>query len=206
MRGSDKVTGSPFSYVDLEERIPARHPLRKITDIVNDALRSLDAEFDRLCAGEGRLSITLERLIRASRQQVLFSIRSERQLIEQMDYNLLFRWFVGLGIDEAVWVPTVFTKNRDRPTRARPLFRLVSLKRATCIFRSIGEGSSSVTFGPCLLSNIASTRSGESSESRRTRVKQDGAIPSRSASSAIVMKSPVSSMRFQRNARASALT
>lgn len=114
MRGSDQVTGSLFSYVDLEERNPTRHPPRKIRAVVNDALRSLDAEFDRLYAGEGRPSIAPERLIRASLLQILYSIRSERQLMDQMDYNLLFRWFVGLGIDDAVWVPTVFTKNRDR--------------------------------------------------------------------------------------------
>ena len=114
MRGSDEVTGSLFSYVDLEERIPARHPLRKIRSVVNDALRSLDGEFDQLYAGEGRPSIAPERLIRASLLQMLYSIRSERQLMEQMDYNLLFRWFVGLGIDDTIWVPTVFTKNRDR--------------------------------------------------------------------------------------------
>ena len=82
--------------------------------MVNDALRSLDADFDRLYAGEGRPSIAPERLIRASLLQILYSIRSERQLMEQMDCNLLFRWFVGLGIDDTVWVPTVFTKNRDR--------------------------------------------------------------------------------------------
>ena len=114
MRGSDEATGSLFSYVDLEERVPARHPLRKIRAVVNDALRSLDADFDRLYAGDGRPSIAPERLIRASLLQILYSIRSERQLMEQMDYNLLFRWFVGLGIDDTVWVPTVFTKNRDR--------------------------------------------------------------------------------------------
>lgn len=114
MRGSDEVTGSLFSYVGLEERIPPRHPLRKIRSAVNDALRFLDAEFERLYAGEGRPSIAPERLIRASLLQILYSIRSGRQLMEQMDYNLLFRWFVGLGIDDAVWVPTVFTKNRDR--------------------------------------------------------------------------------------------
>ena len=114
MGGSDEVTGSLFSYVDLEERIPPRHPLRKIRSVVNDALRSLDTDFDRLYAGEGRPSIAPERLIRASLLQILYSIRSERQLMEQMDYNLLFRWFVGLGIDDTVWVPTVFTKNRDR--------------------------------------------------------------------------------------------
>lgn len=114
MRGTDEASGSLFSYVDLEERIPARHPLRKIRQIVNDALDSLDPELDRLYSIEGRPSIPPERLIRASLIQILFSVRSERQLMEQMQYNLLFRWFVGLGIDDPVWVPTVFTKNRDR--------------------------------------------------------------------------------------------
>ena len=114
MRGTDEVTGSLFSYVELEERIPARHPLRKVRRIVNDALAGLDAEFDRLCSAEGRPSIAPERLLRASLIQILFSIRSKRQLMEQMHYDLLFRWFVGLGVDDPAWVPTVFTKNRDR--------------------------------------------------------------------------------------------
>jgi len=114
MRGTDEASGSLFSYVDLEERIPAGHPLRKIRQIMNDALASLDAEFGALYTDFGRPSIAPERLIRASLLQILFSIRSERQLMEQMNYNLLFRWFVGLGIDAVVWVPTVFSKNRDR--------------------------------------------------------------------------------------------
>ena len=114
MRGMDEAAGSLFSYVDLEERVPARHPLRLIRRIVNDALSSLDADFNALYTDFGRPSIAPERLIRAGLLQILFSIRSERQLMEQMDYNLLFRWFVGLGIDDPVWVPTVFTKNRDR--------------------------------------------------------------------------------------------
>ena len=114
MRGTDEASGSLFSYVDLEARIPARHPLRKIRQVVNDALASLDAEFEALYTDFGRPSIPAERLIRASLIQILFSVRSERQLMEQMQYNLLFRWFVGLGIDDPVWVPTVFTKNRDR--------------------------------------------------------------------------------------------
>ena len=91
-----------------------RHPLRKIRQIVNDALASVDGEFARLYSAEGRPSIAPERLLRASLIQILFSVRSERQLMEQMRYNLMFRWFVGLGIDDPVWVPTVFTKNRDR--------------------------------------------------------------------------------------------
>ncbi|WP_116599999.1 IS5 family transposase [Primorskyibacter marinus] len=114
MRGTDEASGSLFSYVDLDERVPGGHPLRKVRQIVNDALSSLDAEFAVLYTDFCRPSIAPERLIRASLLQILFSIRSERQLMEQMNYNLLFRWFVGLGIDDAVWVPTVFTKNRDR--------------------------------------------------------------------------------------------
>ncbi len=114
MRGTDKISGSLFSYVDIEDRIPARHPLRQVKRIVDEVLASLDAEFDRLYAAEGRPSIAPERLMRASLIQILFSLRSERQLMEQMQYNLLFRWFVGLGVDDAVWVATVFTKNRDR--------------------------------------------------------------------------------------------
>lgn len=114
MRGTDETSGSLFSYVDLEERIPAQHLLRKIRQVVNDALASLDSEFEALYTDFGRPSIPPERLIRASLLQILFSVRSERQLMEQMDYNLMFRWFVGLGIDDPVWVPTVFTKNRDR--------------------------------------------------------------------------------------------
>lgn len=114
MRGSDEQTGSLFSYVNLEERVPARHPLRKIKAVVDAALVSLDADFDMLYADEGRPSIAPERLLRAALVQILFSIRSERQLMEQLRYNLLFRWFVGLSIDDPVWVPTVFTKNRDR--------------------------------------------------------------------------------------------
>ena len=114
MRGQDGQTGSMFSYVDLEERVPARHPLRKIREFVNAALAALDAEFAKLYSADGRPSIAPERLLRAALIQILFSIRSERQLMEQMQYNLLFRWFVGLGIDDPVWVPTVFTKNRDR--------------------------------------------------------------------------------------------
>ena len=94
MRGTDEASGSLFSYVDLDARIPARHPLRKIRQVVNEALASLDGEFEVLYTDFGRPSIAPERLIRASLIQILFSIRSERQLMEQMQYNLLFRWFV----------------------------------------------------------------------------------------------------------------
>jgi transposase len=114
MRGSDQAQGSMFSYVSLEARIPADHPLRPMRGMVDAALRRLSRVFSGLYADSGRPSIPPERLLRALLLQVLYSIRSERQLMEQLEYNLLYRWFVGLGMDDPVWVPTVFTKNRDR--------------------------------------------------------------------------------------------
>ena len=114
MRGSDEQSGSLFSYVDLEDRVPDKHPLRVIRRIVNDVLLALDAEFAKIYAESGRPSIPPERLLRALLLQAFYTIRSEAQLMEQLDYNLLYRWFVGLGTDEVVWVPTVFSKNRDR--------------------------------------------------------------------------------------------
>jgi transposase len=114
MRGTDERTGELFSYVDLEDRVPAKHPLRLIRRIVNDVLRALDGEFAKLYADSGRPSIAPERLLRALLLQAFYTIRSESQLMEQLNYNLLYRWFVALGIDEPVWVQTVFTKNRER--------------------------------------------------------------------------------------------
>ena len=114
MRGSDTRTGELFSYVDLEKRVPAAHPLRLVRGVVNDVLAALDGDFAKAYAPDGRPSIPPERLLRALLLQAFYTIRSERQLMEQLDYNLLYRWFVGLGVDDPVWVPTVFTKNRDR--------------------------------------------------------------------------------------------
>src|SRR5215471_11300962 len=114
MRGLDERTGRLFSYVDLEDRVPATHPLRVIRRIVNDVLAALDGEFATIYADSGRPSIPPERLLRALLLQAFYTIRSETQLMEQLHYNLLYRWFVGLGVDEPVWVPTVFTKNRER--------------------------------------------------------------------------------------------
>ena len=113
MRGSDERTGTLFSYVDVEERVPADHPLRVIRAIVNEVLEGLNGEFARMYSDKGRPSIAPERLLRALLLQAFYTIRSERQLMEQLDYNLLYRWFVGLGVDEAVWVPTVSTKNQE---------------------------------------------------------------------------------------------
>jgi transposase len=114
MRGSESQQGSMFSYVDLERRIPQDHPLRRIRGLVDEALGRLSGRFDAIYALSGRPSIPPERLLRALLIQVLFSVRSERQLMEQLEYNLLFRWFVGMGIDDRVWDATTFCKNRDR--------------------------------------------------------------------------------------------
>jgi transposase len=114
MRGEDRRSGSLFSYVDLEARVAVDHPLRPIRTIVNDALRGLSGELETLYSNLGRPSIPPERLLRALLLQAFYSVRSERLLMEQLDYNLLYRWFVGLGIDDPVWHPTAFTTNRDR--------------------------------------------------------------------------------------------
>ena len=114
MRGADERSGSLFSYVDLEWRVPADHPLRAIRVMVNAALAELDAEFTAMYAPIGRPSIPPEKLLRSSLLQAFYTIRSERQLMERLNFDLLFRWFVGLGIDDEVWDHSVFSKNRDR--------------------------------------------------------------------------------------------
>jgi len=114
MRGSDGKSGSFFSYVDLDERIPKTHPLRLIRAIVNDVLSDLSGDFSSVYSAQGRPSIAPEKLLRALLLQAFYSIRSERQLMEQLDFNLLYRWFVGLGIDDGVWDASTFCKNRDR--------------------------------------------------------------------------------------------
>ena len=115
MRGSDQRSGALFSYVDLESRVRRDHPLRPIRGIVNEVLASLSQEFEAIyAAGVGRPSIPPERLLRALLLQAFYGIRSERQIMERLEYDLLFRWFTGLGVDEAAWDQTTFGKNRDR--------------------------------------------------------------------------------------------
>ncbi len=114
MRGSDTVRGTLFSYVDLEKRIPEDHPLRLIRGVVDAALAGLSGDFDALYSPHGRELVPPERLLRALLLQAFYSIRSDRQLVERIEFDLLFRWFVGLGIDDPVWDATTFTKNRDR--------------------------------------------------------------------------------------------
>jgi transposase len=117
MRGSDRQTGSMFSYVSPEALVPPDHPLRPIRVLVNRALERLSGEFDKLYAAGGRDSIAPEKLLRALLLQAFYSVRSERRLMEQITYNMLFRWFIGLSMNAAVWDVTVFTKNRDRLLR-----------------------------------------------------------------------------------------
>ena len=128
MRGDDRQPDALFSYVSAEQRVPEDHPLRAIRRLVDDVLREMSPEFEDLYAKVGRPSVPPERLLRAQLLQIFYSIRSERLLMEQLDYNLLFRWFVGLEMDEPIWTPTVFTKNRDRLLNqeiARSFFRRV---------------------------------------------------------------------------------
>jgi len=114
MRGQQEPTGSLFSYVSIEERIPASHPLRRIRKLAYQSLDRLNPTFARLYASEGRPSVPPEQLLLASLLQAFYGIRSERLLLEQLNYNLLFRWFVGLSPDDPIWHPTTFTKNRER--------------------------------------------------------------------------------------------
>ena len=114
MRGDDEQQLDVFSYVSPEQRIPQDHPLRPVRAMADEALRELKPRFSKLYAKTGRPSIAPEKLLRALLLQVLYSVRSERMLMEQLNYNLLFRWFVGLNMDDAIWDATVFSKNRQR--------------------------------------------------------------------------------------------
>src|SRR5438270_3577258 len=114
MRGDDQHTGHLFSYLSAEDRIPADHPLRPIRQMTDAVLARLSPQFDRLYSDIGRPSVPPEQLLRALVLQALYTVRSERLLMEQLQYNLLFRWFVGMSLDDDVWTPTVFSKNRDR--------------------------------------------------------------------------------------------
>ena len=128
MRGADRQTGAMFSYLSPEAMVPSGHPLRLIRPIVNAALERLSRDFDHLYAPGGRDSIAPEKLLRALLLQAFYSVRSERQLMEQITYNMLFRWFVGVSMDAAIWDVTVFTKNRERLVQgdiARKFFQAV---------------------------------------------------------------------------------
>jgi transposase len=128
MRGSDLQQSAIFSYVSPEQRVPTGHPLREVREITDRVLHKMAGSFGRMYSKTGRPSIAPEKLLRALLLQILYTVRSERMLMEQLDYNVLFRWFVGLNMDDAVWDVTVFTKNRDRLLKAeiaRKFFDLV---------------------------------------------------------------------------------
>jgi transposase len=125
MRGDDLQQGAVFSYISAEQRVPLDHPLRAIRVMTDEALAGLSSHFDTLYAAGGRPSIAPEKLVRGLLLQALYSVRSERQLMEQLNYNLLFRWFVGLNMDDAIWDVTVFTKNRERLLRGEVAERLL---------------------------------------------------------------------------------
>jgi transposase len=127
MGGSDAQQAAMFSYLSPEQRVPAGHPLRRVREITDRLLVELSGLFDQMYSTMGRPSIAPEKLLRALLLQVLYTVRSERMLIEQLDYNLLFRWFVGLNMDDAVWDVTVFTKNRDRLLKAEVARRFFDL-------------------------------------------------------------------------------
>jgi transposase len=126
MRGGDERSGSLFSYVDLEARVRPDHPLRTIRGIVNEALGALSGEFSAMYSAMGRPSIPPEKLLRAMLLQAFYSIRSERQLMERLEFDLLFRWFVGIGVDDPAWDHSTFSKNRDRLLEGEVAAKLLS--------------------------------------------------------------------------------
>jgi len=149
MRGADITQEDLFSYRTLEARIPKKHPLRNLRKVVDLLLATLNDEFDALYARRGRDSIPPERLLRASLLQVLFSIRSERQLVEHIDFNLLYRWFVGLTMDDAVWDHSTFSANRDRLLNERTCALWVS---AVCFSNGYWPWRSGKSYSPTNIS------------------------------------------------------
>jgi transposase len=132
MRGKDEQQLDVFSYISPEQRVPQEHPLRSLRAMTDEALRQVKPRLDNLYAKIGRPSIAPEKLLRVLLLQALYSVRSERMLMEQLDYNLLFRWFVGLNMDDPIWDVTVFTKNRERlleGTLPKPSSKLCSSRQ-----------------------------------------------------------------------------
>jgi transposase len=144
MRGADEQQSQIFSYLSPEARVRKDHPLRAIRAMVDEVLARMSGSFDAMYASVGRPSIAPEKLLRAQLLQMLYTIRSERLLMEEMDYNLLFRWFVGLNADDAVWDATVFTKNRDRLLEASQIllqlgFGQALLKRIDLLLKQVTQ-------------------------------------------------------------------
>ena len=177
MRGTDVHQAGLFSYLSPESRIPKRHPLRPVREMVDIALSELSGQFASMYSDTGRRSIPPEKLLRALLLQILYSIRSERMLCEQLDYNLLFRWFIGLSMDDPVWDHSTFSKNRDRLLEsdiARGLFDAI-LAQAEARDLTSDEH---FTVDGTLIEAWASLKSVRAKMARMTRLKEVGVIRS----------------------------
>ena len=141
MRGDNEQQAAMYSYVMPEQRVPADHPLRPLRKMTDEIFQQLSSRFDQLYSRTGRPSIAPERLLRALLLQVLYSVRSERMLMEQLEYNLLFRWFVGLNMDDLVWDATTFSKNRDRLLRGEIALSIASAVTANPLLASHETGT-----------------------------------------------------------------
>src|SRR5271170_5634697 len=176
MRGTDQQQGHVFSYISPEQRVRQEHPLRPIRAMVDQVLQELSPKFDKMYSKAGRPSIPPEQLLRALLLQMLYTVRSERLLMEQLDYNILFRWFVGLNLDDAVWVPTVFTKNRDRLLEGEVakefLARVVQQARAQG-----WAGDEHFTVGGTLLEAWAGAKSFQPKDTQDKKEKPDAPPP-----------------------------
>jgi len=175
MRGEDQQQNHIFSYLSPEARVRKDHPLRAIRVMVDEVLSQLSPRFNRMYASVGRPSIAPEKLLRAQLLEMLYSIRSERLLMEEMDYNLLFRWFVGLNADEEVWDATTFTKNRDRLLEAEVAKEFLTL----VVEQARAKGLTSdehFTVDGTLLEAWASAKSFQSKDKKQPPVPDDGAI------------------------------
>ena len=189
MRGSDERTGSLFSYVDLEARVRKDHPLRAIRRLVNETLALMERDFATLYAGIGRPSIAPEKLLRAMLLQAFYSVRSERQLMERLEFDLLFRWFVGLGVDEPVWDHSTFSKNRDRllegAVAARFLATLLAQYQAAseaerpAVFRQVQQLEAENAYTEAMLAPTEALQ-GALFEEMKGRIKEDDrSVPAR---------------------------
>ena len=176
MRGADEQQSQIFSYLSPEARVRKDHPLRAVRVMVDEALAQLSGRFDAMYASVGRPSIAPEKLLRAQLLQLLYSIRSERLLMEEMDYNLLFRWFVGLNADDAVWDATVFTKNRDRLLQADVAKQFLAQVVAQAGARGL-TSDEHFTVDGTLLEAWASSKSFQPKEEKKTPPPGDPGNP-----------------------------
>ena len=190
MRGGDNRTGELFSYVDLEARVRRDHPVRAIRTIVNEALSALGLEFARLYSPIGRPSIPPEKLLRAMLLQAFYSIRSERLLMERLEYDLLFRWFVGIGVDDAAWDHSVFSKNRDRLLEGDIAAKFLAAVLAQPKVKKL-LSSDHFSVDGTLIEAWASMKSSRRTAPASRRCKAAGAMPKRTSMARNVRTTPM---------------